>query len=105
MPRSLCNWNVTKASQQHASVSLKLPHVDPLPHREHDLAAERHGPGKVVFDFAERSEALLEIFGGDPALEHLVTKLNRGGFPRIILSDSRCGLVKEASPDGEISVN
>ena len=26
-----------------------------------------------------------------------------GGFPRIVLSDSRCGLEKEASPDGEIS--
>ena len=38
-------------------------------------------------------------------LEHFVTILNRGGFPRIILSDSRCGLEKEASPDGEISID
>ena len=36
-------------------------------------------------------------------LEHFVIIRNREGFPRIELSDSRCGLEKEASPDGEIS--
>jgi hypothetical protein len=36
-------------------------------------------------------------------LEHFVIIQNREGFPRITISDSRCGLEKEASPDGEIS--
>ncbi len=31
------------------------------------------------------------------ALEHFLTGLNLMGFPRARISDSRCGLVKEAS--------
>jgi hypothetical protein len=41
--------------------------------------------------------------GSSGKLEHFVIIRNREGFPRIDLSDSRCGLEKEASPDGEIS--
>ena len=36
-------------------------------------------------------------------LEHFSFEWNREGFPRIGKSDSRCGLVKEASPNGDIS--
>ena len=43
-----------------------------------------------------------DFYGGLP-LEHFVIIRNGEGFPRIDLSDSRCGLEKEASPDGEIS--
>jgi hypothetical protein len=36
-------------------------------------------------------------------LEHILTGLNRKGFPRGSKSDSRCGLVKEASLHDETS--
>jgi hypothetical protein len=41
--------------------------------------------------------------GSMPKLEHFLNILNRGEFPKAWISDSRCGLVKEASPHDESS--
>jgi hypothetical protein len=38
-----------------------------------------------------------ELLTIDENLEHFLTGLNRRGFPDRDISDSRCGLVKEAS--------